>query len=427
MQRQSLGEILRTTPVIDSHEHFDPSMEKALKGDIISEYVGQYLGHDLKSAGMDADTYDTLSDVDRPLEERFDLLQPWLSYVSCTGYGQCMKKSLFAICGENELTVENLGKAETAYREQIKGKALSILIKEKTPIRACIIDWMPLEWKFQDPLYLQAYDPLFLLIPENEKRFTKLEQFTGKKVRDFTGYLDACREVIRIKVRNQGVKVLKLPIAYHRELAFPVTAYHEAEQEYNRCSENILRFRGGLSAGLGFEQSKAFQNYVLHEILKVAEEYELTMQFHTGYIAGNFGNLPDSNPTGLIPLFKQYPGVKFDLFHMSYPYYKEAGAIAKMYPNVYLNMCWGHILSPNAAIDALTEWLHLVPYNKIIGFGADTNVALSILGHLEITYENIEKCLLGLMNDKICSEAEAVEIAKALLYDNAKKLYRIDG
>jgi hypothetical protein len=34
---------------------------------------------------------------------------------------------------------------------------------------------------------------------------------------------------------------------------------------------------------------------------------------------------------------------------------------------------------------------------------------------------------LGLINDKICSEVEAIEIAKALLYDNAKKLYQIDG
>ena len=70
-------------------------------------------------------------------------------------------------------------------------------------------------------------------------------------------------------------------------------------------------------------------------------------------------------------LFFLFPLVQFDLFHMSDPCQGEAAAIAKVFPNVHIDLCWAHIISPSAARRALHEMLDTVPSNKIFGYGGD--------------------------------------------------------
>ena len=40
-----------------------------------------------------------------------------------------------------------------------------------------------------------------------------------------------------------------------------------------------------------------------------------------------------------------------------------------MFPNVFIDMCWAHIISPAAVTAALADFLDGVPFNKIMGFG----------------------------------------------------------
>ena len=93
--------------------------------------------------------------------------------------------------------------------------------------------------------------------------------------------------------------------------------------------------------------------YMLHAILREADRRGLTFQFHTGLQEGNGNVISDSNPVHLTNLFLEYGEVKFDLFHMGYPYVMELGNLAKNFRNVFIDMCWGHIISPEAARRAL--------------------------------------------------------------------------
>ena len=71
----------------------------------------------------------------------------------------------------------------------------------------------------------------------------------------------------------------------------------------------------------------------------------------------------------LVNLFIEYREAKFDLFHGGYPYTGELLALAKNFPNVYLDLCWLHIISPTAAVCMLHEAIETVPVNKIFAFG----------------------------------------------------------
>ncbi|TYB84065.1 MAG: amidohydrolase family protein, partial [Kosmotoga sp.] len=165
------------------------------------------------------------------------------------------------------------------------------------------------------------------------------------------------------------------------------------------------------------------QDYIMHHILSVANKKKLFIQFHTGLLEGNRGILSNSNPEHLENLFSKYPDVKFDIFHTGYPYQNITAALAKMYPNVFIDMCWSHIISPFAARKALSDFLDAVPYNKIMGFGGDYAIVDAIYGHLKIARENIARVLSQKVEeDGGMSIDRAAEIAHRLLYDNPKEV-----
>ena len=136
--------------------------------------------------------------------------------------------------------------------------------------------------------------------------------------------------------------------------------------------------------------------------------------------------LRNSDPELLCPLFMQYPNLNFIIYHIGYPYYQALGAYAKMFKNVYLDMCWSHVISQRAAFCALVEWLDAVPVNKIFGFGGDYLFLDGIFGHQGMARENIAKALA----EKVMSGwtiQEAMNAAKRLLVTNPQDIYKIKG
>ena len=115
----------------------------------------------------------------------------------------------------------------------------------------------------------------------------------------------------------------------------------------------------------------------------------------------------------------------FDLFHISYPYQGIACALAKMFPNVFINMCWAHIISPSASISALDDFLDAVPYNKISAFGGDYAFVDGVYGHLYMSRQNISLTLTKKIESGVFDESKALEIAKALYYDNPKRIFKL--
>jgi len=76
---------------------------------------------------------------------------------------------------------------------------------------------------------------------------------------------------------------------------------------------------------------------------------------------------------------------------MGMPWVRDTAFIAKNFKNVYLNLCWSHIVSPYMTRSALLEYVDIAPANKIIAFGGDYIVSAveKIYGHLYMAKENI--------------------------------------
>jgi predicted TIM-barrel fold metal-dependent hydrolase len=154
-----------------------------------------------------------------------------------------------------------------------------------------------------------------------------------------------------------------------------------------------------------------------------AERRRLPIQIHTGLQEGNENVVSHSNPELLINLFMEYKDARFDIFHGAWPYWEELGAIAKNFPNVYIDMCWMHIISPARSRSALSDWLDEVPANKIMGFGGDYIFVEGAYGHSVIARENVAKVLASKVDEGTYSMEQAKKYASWILRENPMRLF----
>jgi len=111
---------------------------------------------------------------------------------------------------------------------------------------------------------------------------------------------------------------------------------------------------------------------------------------------------------------------------MSYPYVMEIGNLAKNFRNVFIDMCWGHIMSPEAARRALVEWLDAVPANKISAFGGDYCFIDGVYGHQKLARQNVAASLAQKVDDGTYDLARAKLVAEWVFVDNPKNLFDLD-
>src|SRR5207245_2185570 len=133
-----------------------------------------------------------------------------------------------------------------------------------------------------------------------------------------------------------------------RELLFQEVARADAEREF----EALMRGKRTLPEGFRTAFVRPFrvlEDHMFHHVMKLADAHHLPVQIHTGLFAGGGNVITNSKPTHLINTFLLYPRIKFDIFHLSYPYQEELGVLAKSFPNVHADFCWAYVVSPAAS------------------------------------------------------------------------------
>jgi predicted TIM-barrel fold metal-dependent hydrolase len=159
----------------------------------------------------------------------------------------------------------------------------------------------------------------------------------------------------------------------------------------------------------------------------LAAELDVPVAAHTGAPWTNWLDFRVWEPTALIPLLTRFPGTHFDLYHGGIPYVTPFTMLGQAFPNVWLNLCWAHIISVELARRALREWLDQVPVNKVLAFGGDYHNRTVVLtcGHLALARRNLASVLAERVQDGRLTEEEAHLVMRAWLSDNPRRLYRL--
>lgn len=405
--------------IIDTHEHL-PQFEsiRDKDTDVLKEYSQQYFGSDLISAGLPDEDMSRVQDTRIPIMERWNLVEYYWEAARNTGYGRCLDISARGLYGVKKICRETLEELNGKFLKSLEPGHYQKVLKEKCKIRIGLLDrCLDCDSKF----FRSVFRMDSFIYPRSLVEVKEIEKEAGIRICCFNDWLEAC-EILLYKALEQGAVALKSGLAYSRPLNYERVSKNEAEVEFNELFKinHIPTWDRAVSI-----YGKKFQDYMMHYILRLANKRNLTYQIHTGLQAGNGNRISSSDPSLLSNLFLDYPDVDFDIFHIGYPYQNIVSVLAKTFPNVYIDMCWAHIISPNACINALIEWLGTVPANKISAFGGDSHSVDAVYGHQHMARVNVSKALAHKVNEGDFDIDVAKHIASLLFYENPLKIFKL--
>jgi predicted TIM-barrel fold metal-dependent hydrolase len=176
----------------------------------------------------------------------------------------------------------------------------------------------------------------------------------------FDAVLDAYSASVE-RARAEGFVGLKSIIAYRTGLGVQATSRGEAAAAFGPVKERARR-QGRVRLA-----DKPLNDYLLLRALEIADRQAMPVQVHTGFGDADL-DLREANPLHLRPLLEsgRYANVPFVLLHASYPYVRELGYLAAIYPNVHADV---GLAIPHLAAEIptmLRQLLALAPTSKVV-------------------------------------------------------------
>jgi len=355
------------------------------------------------------------------LVKRGKVFNVW-RFVRTTGYGQAAElgcRDLFGLAYTKENAPAITERIQAFIRERTPEKIFRDLY-DRANVRWSVCDqcWespvntlQSLSGKEHLDLFRFAIRHDELLTPHSKADIAKASQALGKDIRTLSGFVKALDEHTA-KVQDGGrLAAIKIGLAYLRNLDFEPASKAAAERAFSALMQ-------GRKPAL-----KPLHDYLFFATMDRAVALKLPVQIHTGYLAGNWSDIRRGNPAGLIPVFRKYQSIRFDIFHASWPWSEFLGAVGKEFPNVWIDLCWMWSMNPVQAGRVLDEWLSAVPNNKVLGFGADTGTPFGMLGYALQARQGIA----GVLERKIArgeyDEETARFVARRVMWENGRELY----
>lgn len=435
---QTYNEILNymnTLTIIDTHEHLPSNEEDRDKNtDVLKEYLLHYFNRDLISAGLSLKDNQKIAQNGIFVTEKWKIIEPYWKVSEYTGYGRALSIAVKDIYGIDRIDADTIEELNTRFQKSLKPGHFKKVLKDVCRIKTSLLNVHTLtsDSKALGPytrsiscdrsLFSPVYVIDTLVWPLSLNQIELIEEESDIRITSFKRWLDATEAVIE-KTVGLGAIALKLGLAYKRTLRFEMVPASIAEDEFNNIFKSKHFANGWIERPV--TTGKAFQDYMLHFILGIANKKKNTVQIHTGIQEGSGNILSNSNPVLLSNLFLEYPDITFDIFHIGYPYQNQLAVLAKNFSNVFIGMCWAHIVSPNASVNYLLELIDTVPLNKISAFGGDYLFIDGVCGHLVLAKENVAKTLSIKVQENLFDIDTAKLIAKMLFYDNPVKIFRL--
>jgi hypothetical protein len=214
----------------------------------------------------------------------------------------------------------------------------------------------------------------------------------------------------RIDADVVGVKSI---IAYRWGLSIPPE--RPSPTEVTHAADAWLRAGGG----------RLTDPVLLRHVLWAGVDSGLPVQLHTGFGDRDLA-LRETDPALAQPFLAAVApsGVPVILLHC-YPFHRNAGWLAQVYPHVYLDvgLSVGHLGSRAGAF--LAECLELVPFGKVL-FSTDAYLLpeLYLLGAAQFRH-SLAGLLDGWIADGAMTAADAARLASQVGADNAYQVYRL--
>jgi len=394
--------------VIDAHEHIPPEADRLKENINLFTLFTMYTYGDLLRAGMDEKDHQKLFDESIPFEKRWRMLKPYWQRIRMGSYARAIRLAIKKFYGFDDITDKTCEPLSQAIAEANKPGIYKRVLGDACKIRTCLtqcdktklgtdllkpVIWIEKDFFGAGMQYSSIEHPLV----DPDATVKTLDDFI--EVRD--RYFD--------RVKSEGAVALKMMCQPY------------GEPDRDKALEAFNQLRDGKVKVL--PKVNPLRDYAVDRAIAFAEKNDLPVAVHTGY----WEDFRQLDPLHMIGIIQRFPKVKFDVYHLGYPWVRESLMLGKGFTNVWINFCWIHIISQHCARDGLDEAIDLLSENKIIGFGGDYRLPIEkVYGHLVMARENIVRVLARRIERKEMTHTEALQMAHGWLFDNPNELYKLN-
>jgi predicted TIM-barrel fold metal-dependent hydrolase len=403
---QKLVSALEKIEIIDAHEHLSPEDVRTGASVDVLTLFSHYTCGDLRVAGMSEADYQATQNPDLPLDYRWRLFAPYWQHIRWGSYARAALIAAQHFYGADDINDKTYLRISEKMAKANTPGIYQRVLKDACRIRTALAQCQ------RTDLGTPLLTPVMPLLPNAwgaETWGSLVELYAGSPpaVRTLDDLLDSGRNYIK-RVKSEGAVGLKM-------MSNPYQS--PSRQAAQDCFEDLRK--GALGS---LPPVNPLRDYVVDEMIRFAGRQDLVVAVHTGY----WGDFRTLDPLHMIPVVERHPKVRFDFYHLGYPWVRESIMLGKGFPNIWLNFCWTHIISQLFATEALDEVIDLIPMNKVIGFGGDYSLPVEkVYGHLVMAREDIARVLARRIESGQMNEDQALTLARKWLFDNPKELYRL--
>ena len=414
-----LAQVIQATPLCDTHEHLHSEAHFLNNSpDLLQALFDNYITADLIVAGAKPAAVTTLLDKQNPdVKGRFAGIQDAWAAVQHTGYGEAVRLIAQEVYGIEALTAAAIEGAQDRHQALCQpGKRLELLrdyanldhVQVDDFTRACAPDPSGPDFFFYDISWVNFCNANF-----NVK---ELSAETNVDVRDLATLRAAMAQVF---VQNAPYAVaIKSQHAYNRTLLWRERSDHEAAQALDSYLTN--------PSAMSTEERLCLGDWCWARGVELGIDYDLPFKLHTGYYAGHSRMPVDYIRSGnLCSLLAKYLDARFVLMHIAYPYSQELLALAKHYPNVYVDLCWAWSIDPYSAGDFVRRYIHAAPANKLFIFGGDTFWPMGAVAYAYQARQWLTRALEAEVQERLLTETQAIGLAQRFLRENQYLCFHI--
>jgi hypothetical protein len=415
-----LESFIASTPMMDTHEHMMTEQAFVEDGpDILQCLFSNYAQNDLISAGASDDAVKRLVGKNDPdVRGRFMAVQSAWETMQFTGYGEGVRLIAKHVFGIDEITADALETAAPLALAMIKPGERLRLLRDV----ACLDHIQTDDFKMDvspdaSGLEFFLYDISWWGWACGNMYADELLAETGIEVKD-PASLRSAFEAVFEKYAPAAIAV-KSQHAYDRTLHW--------QQRDDADVERIIQKRLKREE-VNEAEANCLGDWALARAAELCAKHNLPLKIHTGYAAGNRTmQLDRMRALHLSPLLAQYSGTRFVLMHNSYPHDHEVAALAKHYPNVWVDMCWAWSIDPHSAAQFIRRMIHAVPANKLFAFGGDSLVPTASVGYAIQARAGLTRALHAEVYEGQLNEKQAISLAQRFMQGNQRACFDLEG
>ena len=405
--------------IIDCHEHLPPERQRTDAAQDVFTLLSHYTRHDLFSAGMDRSSvagpsadvsstslYEELFNTDLPLAKRWQTVKPYWQAIRHGSYARAARLTARIVYGVEDISDETYELLSERIAAENTPGIYRRMLCERCNIRVALTQCQ----RTDVDLPLVPLMPIWTL--SELVRREQLEELAGyagttESPGALEGYLELAAAVLSrwIAEGTVGIKM---------------RAGDYAQPPPDTAAAVFRRVANGEELPPNSDDAKALAAFLTHRLVDMAADLDLVVAVHAG-IWGDFRELDSKHMLAFAPV---HPAVNFDLYHLGMPSVRDTIVVAKNLPNVYLNLCWTHIISQAQARSGIDEMLDQVPTNKILAFGGDyARPVEKVVGHLHMAREDYAWVFGRRIDRGLMDLAEAAAILRTWFWDNPLQLY----